>query len=190
MSLIIYFRIFVIVRILISSKKKNFSAQNCIELSEMLRAHLAIWNRDYISGPYMSPNSTLHIKRSSMPPRGLDISSMPPRIDSAGTSLMNSMPWHMPMIGRRLIPRISISMRICTLPYSLMFISHIYTRIHVHSSLMRIVKHFDFVRFVAGIWHLVSSVRAIFAVGSSHHRLSETKGNLDVDVEPFKTFTT
>jgi len=33
---------------------------------------------------------------------------MPPRIDSAGTSLMNSMPWHMPMIGRRLIPRISI----------------------------------------------------------------------------------
>jgi len=55
-----------------------------------------------------SPNSTLHIKRSSLPPRGADISSMPPRIDSAGTSLMNSMPWHMPMIGRRLIPRISI----------------------------------------------------------------------------------
>jgi len=51
-------------------------------------------------------------------PRGPDISSMPSWIDSAGTSLMNSIPWHMPMIGRRLIPRISILVRICTLPYS------------------------------------------------------------------------
>lgn len=139
------------------------SPQNRIESSEMLRVRLAIWSRDRISGT--SPNSILHIKRSSMPPRGPDISSMP-RIDSAGTSLMNSMPWHMPMIGRRLIPRISISVRICTLPYSLMLTSRVRTRIHVHFSLTRLalVEHFDFVRLVAGIWHLVSSVRAIFAV--------------------------
>lgn len=161
---------FCIVRLLIGfkgEKKPLFFPRSHIESSsEMLRARLAIWSRDYISKPYMSPNSTLHIKRSSMPPRGPDISSMPPRIDSAGTSLMNSMPWHMPMIGRQLIPRISISVRICTLPYSLMLISHIYTRIHVRSSLMRIVKHFDFVRSVARIWYLVSSVRAILTIGS------------------------
>lgn len=79
----------------------------------MLSARFAIWNGgDHISAPlYTSPNSILHIKRSSVPSRGPDISTMS-RIDSAGTSLMNSMPWHMPMIGRRLVPRISIPVRI------------------------------------------------------------------------------
>lgn len=85
---------------------------------DALRASCNLEQGLHIGTVYV-PNSTLHIKRSSMPPRGPDISSIPPRIDNAGTSLMNSMLWHMPMIGRRLIPRISISVRICTLPHSL-----------------------------------------------------------------------
>lgn len=146
----------------------------------MLSARFAIWNgEDHISAPlYTSPNSILHIKRSSVPSRGPDISTMS-RIDSAGTSLMNSMPWHMPMIGRRLVPRISIPVRILhPSVFSCMITRiHMYVRAWVRcvADANDLVKHFDFIWL--GLASLASTLFAhYFCEWSSYNRLSENRG--------------
>lgn len=81
------------------------------------------------------------------------ISSIPSRIDSVGTSLMNSMPWHMPMIGRR-PSNSSLAFRspIVSAPFRILRgRSPLYTRTpcpsvyaYVNGSNESVVKHFDF----------------------------------------------
>lgn len=132
----------------------------------MFRARLAIWNRDYIGNRIRPP--ILFCILSD--PRCHPVDPIY-RVCRLGSTALARHLWT-PCRGicRWLAasspPRISILVRIYTLPYSpaIVWIYRVKARaracMHTRASLIgtAVVKHFDFVRFVA-IWHLICARR-------------------------------